>query len=79
MLMLEEDAKQQVCPLIRHCVNEVAVAQDGNSAIYVHQNCQGSACKVGWRWGEPAVSCRGFAEETRTPRGYCGAFGRPEA
>lgn len=78
MLMTEEEAKGQICPLIRYCANELGVTQDGDAAIYVHQNCQASGCKVGWRWGEPAVFCQGFAEETRVERGYCGAFGRVE-
>lgn len=94
MLMTEKEARGQICPLIRYCVNELSVAQDGASAIHVHQNCQASDCKPGWRWRSKrsvVFSDRPSGDdgligsinerqnyEGDEPRGYCGAFGRPE-
>lgn len=91
MMLTEEAARKEICPLIRYCVNEVDVIQDGRPAIYANQLCQASDCKMGWRWDlttEPlspvaeanAGSAVGLARalQPRTlERGYCGAFGRP--
>jgi hypothetical protein len=74
MMLTEEEARKQVCPLIRYCANEADVIGGDASAIYHQQNCQASDCKIGWRWHlgrvyEPIQALR---------RGYCGAFGKPE-
>jgi len=68
MMLTEEEARKQACPLIRYCVNEDSVVQNNLQPLYVHQLCQGSDCKIGWRWAS-----------NRAERGYCGAFGRPES
>ena len=88
MLMTEEEARKQTCPLIRFCVNDSDVLQHGCSAIHVHQTCQASDCKVGWRWQRTTRSpptavpagAIGLAAALQPPtyeRGYCGAFGVP--
>lgn len=68
--LTEDEARREACPLIRYCYNEAHVIQDGAQAIYVHQNCQGSDCKIGWRWRPERDGARRV--------GFCGAFGRPE-
>ena len=68
-LLTDKQAREQTCPLIRYCINEAGVIQDREAAIYVQQRCQGSDCKMGWRWAQPAR----FADRF----GYCGAFGEP--
>lgn len=92
MMLTEEAARKEICPFIRYCMNENDVIQDGRAAIYTHQLCQASACKMGWRWDltvEPlskdqearAGMARGLAIalQPRTfERGYCGACGRPQ-
>lgn len=91
MMLTEEAARKETCPFIRYCINETDVVQDGRAAIYVHQLCQASACKMGWRWdltSEPlskeAEASAGLAAglaralQPRTlERGYCGACGKP--
>lgn len=67
-LLTEEEARGQVCPLITFCVNEVDVIRQRDAAIHVHQNCQASACRIGWRWGPGGPECG---------MGFCGAFGAP--
>lgn len=67
-LLTEEEAKAATCPLIQFAVNEADVIRERVPAIYVNQNCQGSACRIGWRWG-PAGEEGGV--------GFCGAFGAP--
>jgi hypothetical protein len=73
MLLTEKEARQQTCPVMRYCINDVNVIQDGQGAIYVHQSCTASDCKMAWRWegGD-------FAEVGENRRGYCGLAGRPE-
>lgn len=73
--LTEAEAREQVCPFIRVMrPQEVAeqMLRDGaflsrTTLVSGHQNCQASACKMGWRWG--------FGE--RGIRGYCGACGKP--
>lgn len=67
-LLTEEEARGQVCPLITFCANEENVVRQRDAAIHAHQNCQASACRIGWRWG-PAGEKAGV--------GFCGAFGEP--
>lgn len=50
MLLTEQEARQSECPFFRYVVNEGRVYHDREPAIYVHRMCQGSACKMGWRW-----------------------------
>ena len=59
--------------------------------IYVHQTCQASDCKIGWRWdltSEPlsqerivsagtAVGLARALQPRTLERGFCGAFGKP--
>lgn len=91
MMLTEEEARKQVCPLIRYCVNEIAVVNDREPAIYVHQACQASDCKIGWRWdvtreslspertaaAGTAIGLAAALQPITFERGYCGAFGRP--
>jgi hypothetical protein len=85
MLLTEEDARRELCPHITYCINERSVIQDRASAIYQHQNCQASDCRMAWRWGEPSVMYRPLAAPVETMavatlprRGYCGISGKPE-
>lgn len=83
MMLTENEARQNTCPLIRYCVNESAVIQDDAAAIYVHADCRGSECRVGWRWAESKRAAQARARTFDDPLadirlGYCGAFGRPE-
>lgn len=73
MLLTDQQARQEICPLIRYCANEVDVVQEARAPIYLHQTCQGADCKIGWRWEKDPD----FLEVGETPRGFCGAFGRP--
>ena len=91
-VMTEVEARKQVCPFIRYCVNEADVVHHGRAPIYVQQLCQASRCGMAWRWyptREPlspeararAGMATGLAEalQPRTyERGYCGACGKPE-
>ncbi|MCK1577882.1 hypothetical protein [Bradyrhizobium sp. 174] len=70
MMLTEEEARKQVCPFIRYCTNEVGVVAERESAIHYHQSCQGSDCKIGWRWASER-------DEATGNLGYCGACGRP--
>lgn len=72
MMLTEAEARKQTCPLIRYCANETAVVQDGATAIYWHQSCHASDCKIGWRWAQDER----LVSEDRL--GFCGAFGKPE-
>jgi hypothetical protein len=69
LTLTPDEARRQTCPLIRYCENYDAVIQGGAPAIYIHQNCTGPACKIGWRWETDG--------STPHDRGYCGAFGKP--
>lgn len=71
MMLTEAEARTQTCPLIRYCVNEQAVVQDGAPALYANQLCQGKDCQMGWRWRQD--------RDGKHRVGYCGAFGRPES
>ena len=74
MYLTEAEAREQLCPFIRHCTNEVGAIHQGASAIYEHQYCQASACKMAWRW-QPAWTMN---RTDPTPhRGYCGITGVP--
>jgi hypothetical protein len=91
MMLTEEEARKNVCPLIKYCINEPDVIGDGRPALYVHQNCQASDCKIGWRWdlipaplsagkvvaAGTAVSLAYALQPRELVRGYCGAFGKP--
>lgn len=72
-LLTEAEARQEICPLIRYCVNEADAVHHGKQPIYLHQICTGSDCKIGWRWQKDTD----FLEVGEQPRGYCGAFGSP--
>lgn len=50
VMLTEDQAINRECPLIRYCANEIAVANEGATAIHAHANCRASQC-VGWRWG----------------------------
>jgi hypothetical protein len=86
--MTDEEASKEICPFIRFCVNEVDVIQDGRAPIYVHQNCQGSACRTAWRlmprapfrelYGAPMSVSVMAAPVPGPQRGYCGIAGKPE-
>ena len=71
MFLTEDEARKQICPFIRFVVNEGGVIQDREPAIYVHQDCKASDCKMAWRWERA-----NFGDGTR--RGYCGIAGYPE-
>lgn len=91
-MLTEEEARKEICPFIKHCVNEIDVIQDGRAPIYVQQLCQASNCKMGWRWdrmNEPlsneakvragtAVGLAIALQPRTYERGYCGACGKPE-
>lgn len=89
-LLTDAEARQQTCPLMTYCVNERDVVVYQNGPIYVHQNCQGSDCKIGWRWAEDLDTLlrkqldnpRRATEEDKAKvssrrQGFCGNFGRP--
>lgn len=71
--MTEDQAKTKTCPTIRYCVNESGVIQDRESAIYVHQLCQGSDC-IAWRDIFHHDNGQRFY---RPGSGYCGLAGEP--
>jgi len=73
MLVTDAEARQQTCPLITYCVNEVDIIHHNSAAINAHQNCKGADCKMAWRWGE-----WGKFPEFLPLRGYCGLAGKPE-
>ena len=84
-MLTDKQARENICPLIRYCVNQTGVVQDRDSAIYEHAPCQGSECSIGWRWAESERAARyripgdpKDADLSGTRLGYCGAFGRPE-
>lgn len=52
-LLTDTEAREQLCPHMTHCWNESQVAQDKTPAIYVQCMCQGSDCKMAWRWAMP--------------------------
>jgi hypothetical protein len=60
-LLTPDETRKQTCPLIRYCVNQDAVIQNGASAMHEHQACQGPDCRIGWRWGEEAGQVIGIA------------------
>ena len=64
MYLTEDEARQQVCPFIRYVINENRTYPGGEPAIYNHQTCQASDCKMAWR-------------ARRDGKGYCGMAGRP--
>lgn len=64
MVLTEEEARKQICPFIRYCINEDAVMQHRAQPLYVQQSCQASDCKMAWRW-------------VGHERGYCGIAGKP--
>ena len=90
MILTVNEAKTQVCPLIRHCVNPANVSTYGHAPIYEHQSCQGPACGIGWRFLETAPEIPIFVSgetdadfskrqkaELGARKGYCGAFRVP--
>ena len=64
MYLTDAEARQQVCPFIRFVYNESRIYAGGEAAIYYHQNCQASDCKMAWR-------------ERQDGKGYCGMAGKP--
>lgn len=75
--LTEEEAKTQMCPHVRYCINE-DVMQEGRSPLYVHQLCQGSDCKMAWRWGPIWRSGFAAAPGPNVALGYCGIAGKPK-
>ncbi|AWJ88895.1 hypothetical protein Sp245p_03375 [Azospirillum baldaniorum] len=90
MLMTEEQARSKWCPHARvntlvtgwdhaeTAVGGAACNRSDERTMYEKPNCIASDC-MAWRPGKPLVMSEGFREEERIPRGYCGAFGKPEA
>jgi hypothetical protein len=74
MLLTDEEARKQPCPFFRYCYNEQGVIQDKDAALYVHDNCKGSDCKIAWRWEKAPTQAQ---ELGNAPLGYCGIAGRP--
>ena len=81
MLLTEEEAHQQECPVKTLMVNEEAALHHGQVPIYIHQSCAGRHCKMAWRWAPGTIFAVGM-DGSRTvvgeARGYCGLAGRPE-
>ena len=69
--LTEEEASKETCPFIRF---RIRVSDISLETEYVHQMCQGSACRMAWRWKDPDGT-----GHDRTPNrlGYCGIAGRP--
>jgi hypothetical protein len=83
MLLTSDEATKHVCPHIQYVQNEASVVQEKDAAIIVHQQCQGAACGMAWRWYDQP-RC-GLDEQGQTVsvalserRGYCGIAGRPQ-
>ena len=66
MLLTDEEARKQICPFIRYCVNPGDVIAFGYHPIYDNQLCQGLDCKMAWR-----------IRHTNSVYGYCGIVGKP--
>lgn len=87
--LTEADAREQVCPFIRVPVanNEQLYQMIDNRLVPMtqrlerHQNCQASACGMGWRWKSVFHSEQNGGVDIPMPHGnavgYCGLVGRP--
>lgn len=68
MELIEEIAKEKICPHMTGCINSNKVAQYDSEPKHGNINCIASDC-MAWRW-----AYQGDAIE-RT--GFCGLAGRP--
>lgn len=74
MFLTEQEARRELCPHMRHCVNEADVAnQHGRAAVYEHSLCQGARCRMAWRWQVQEQGLRSKIEAIRKHRGDTGA------
>jgi hypothetical protein len=76
--MIESDAKEKICPIIRRSPNEQDIDQEYGS-------CIGTQC-MAWRWSEEKfyadASLPNYNQNQRNAdwsrRGYCGLAGIPK-
>ena len=67
MFLTEEEAKKHLCPFFKYVYNEDRVFQDREPAVYVHQNCMGSDCGMGWRWSDPVYEYNYISHNNHDP------------